>query len=89
MGKKIKGKHGTLVMRNDALREIMLSDGMKEACFKEAQAIQQSAGEGYQADIYTGPNRVNASVTPVTPEAIRDTLQNNTIIKLADSHRKK
>lgn len=89
MGKKIKGKHGTLVMHNDVIRDLMKSEAIGQACLKEAQEIQQSAGEGYKTDLYLGPKRVNSSVTPQTSEAIRDTLQNNTLIKLADSHSKK
>lgn len=81
-------KKGKLKMHKETIKQLMKSEEIQQACLKEAQAIKDSAGDGYKVDLFLGPNRVNSSVTPITSDAIRDTLQNNTLIKLADSHRK-
>ena len=44
-------------------------------------AIGKRAGTGYSVSVFTGVNRVNASVLTETPEAMRENLENNTLLK--------
>ena len=81
-------KKGKLKIHKETIKQLMKSEEIQQACLKEAQAIKNSAGDGYRVDTFLGETRVNCSVTPYTPDAIKDTLQNNTLIKLADSQKK-
>lgn len=72
---------GKLELRKDGVRELLLSDDLRDACKKVADQIRASAGEGYEISTFKGTNRVNASVRPVTQEAYKDNLENNTLMK--------
>lgn len=63
------------------VREILRSDEMKQAMKSVADEAVGRLGEGYEADTHTGKTRVNASVYAVTPEARRENLSENTILK--------
>lgn len=68
-------------LNHDGIRALLRSEEMKAAIEGEALRVQSKLGEGYEVSSYTGPGRVNASVSAVTAEAKRDNLQNNTILK--------
>lgn len=63
------------------VRELLKSGEMMGICQEHASQIAARAGEGYETSTYTGVNRVNASVKASTPEAVRDNLENNTLLK--------
>ena len=68
-------------LNHDGIRTLLRSEEMKQVVEAEASRVQQKLGEGYEVSSYTGPGRVNASVSAVTAEAKRDNMQNNTILK--------
>lgn len=71
----------TFELNRKGVRELLRSDEMKQAVKAEADAAVASLGAGYEADTHTGKTRVNASVYAVTPEARRENLSENTILK--------
>lgn len=46
---------------------------------------QSRAPEGCTVDAMAGKNRANARITAATPEAVRDNLENNTLLKAIGS----
>lgn len=58
----------------------LLKVGVQPIIEAKAQEIADRCGDGYEHDIYVGPNRCNAMVWADTPEAIRDNEENNTIL---------
>lgn len=63
------------------VRELLRSQEMMNVCRESANTIANRAGDGYEVDTYVGANRVNASVYAATPEARKDNLKNNTLLK--------
>lgn len=64
------------------VRELLQSSEMLEICRKEANAIKEKAGDGYEVSVMSpGKTRVNASVEAKTVKARRDNAQNNTLLK--------
>lgn len=66
---------------SEGVQALLKSSEMAAVCQSHAQAIANRAGDGYSVSVYTGKNRVNASVSAVTEEAYRDNLKNNTLLK--------
>lgn len=63
------------------VRQLLKSEEMKNICAEQASNILQRVGDGYELDTYTGQTRVNAMIRAATPQAMRDNLQNNTLLK--------
>lgn len=63
------------------VRGMLQSAEMMSVCREHAEAIAGRAGEGYEVSTYTGKTRVNASVITATPDAMRDNMENNTLLK--------
>lgn len=61
--------------------ELRKSPEMRAAVEAEAQRIAAAAGEGYETDLKEFPSRAVASVATATPKAMRDNLENNTLLK--------
>lgn len=70
-----------LELDREAVRQLLRSSEMAGICRQQAEAIRARCGSGYEADSYTGKNRVNASVYAATGAAVRDNLKNNTLLK--------
>lgn len=68
-------------LNSDGVKELLKSPEMAAICQQHAQAIANRAGSGYAVTVYTGASRVNASVITETPEAIRENMKNNTLLK--------
>lgn len=63
------------------VRAYMKSESVQAMLKERADAIASRCGEGYTADTYIGKTRANSMVKANTRAAIKDTLNNNTIIK--------
>lgn len=61
--------------------ELLKGEEVKEYCEKIAKDVASSAGEGYEVNTFTGRNRINVGISPVTSEAKRDNYKNNTLLK--------
>ena len=66
---------------NDAGIQELLKEGGQTVCGPMAERIAQSCGSGYSADTHDVGGRVVASVFTDSTEAMRDNLENNTILR--------
>ena len=71
----------TIKLDRAGVRELLLSPEAEKICKEYADKAVAQLGEGYEATTYIGRNRVNASVKAESPEAIKENLENNTILK--------
>ena len=69
------------VLNSAGVKELLQSSEMMSICKTYAEQVASRAGDGYEVTTYTGAKRVNASVHADTPEAVKDTFTNNTLIK--------
>lgn len=70
-----------VVLNYEGVGELLRSEWAMDCCREAAEEVALSAGDGYEVSTYVGKSRVNASVGAVTPEAHRDNLENNTLLK--------
>ena len=63
------------------VRELLQSEGVMSVLSSEANSRAASLGEGYSVNTYVGRNRCNAEICAETPEAQRDNLENNTLLR--------
>lgn len=68
-------------LNRQGVRSLLRSEEMRAICQEKAAEIRARCPAGYQADSYTGKNRVNAMVWAESAEARRDNAKNNTILK--------
>lgn len=68
-------------LNRDGVRQLLQSEDLGEKLEGLAEAISDRCGEGYAHDRKLMPTRVIASVYTDTPEAAKDNLQNNTILR--------
>lgn len=71
----------TIELNSAGIRELLLSAEMQGVVGEHATQIAERCGEGYEHDIYLTPGRAVASVYADTKEAIKDNLDNNTILR--------
>lgn len=70
-----------IVLNRAEVRELLRSEAIQAAVEEAADDVLSRLGDGYGKDRYMGKNRCNAAIFPVTSEAVRDCLKNNTILK--------
>lgn len=63
------------------VRAMMQSGEVVSLCERYARNVQSRCGPGYEVTTFVGKTRANASVHASTPEARRDNLENNTLLK--------
>lgn len=61
--------------------------GVMSDLIKRGQAIASAAGEGVEAEPFTGKNRAKVSVLTATPEAIKANAAGNTLLRALDAGR--
>ena len=67
---------------NDAgFIELLKSQDIANAVKEVAEQVAARAGDGYATDVYQAGTRVIASVYTETKEAMKDNLENNTLLK--------
>lgn len=71
----------TIKLNSAGVRKLLRSDEMKAGLNKLAFSAQSRLGDGYEASYYTAKTRAMAKVTAVSPEAIRENEQTNSILK--------
>ena len=70
-----------VVLNSAGIKQMMKSQEMQNICTELAYSAKAKLGEGYEVTYRKGKTRVNASIGAVTPEAIQDNLENNTLLK--------
>lgn len=79
MSDKLKLKK--LELNREGVKELLKSDETLEMCREYAERVQLAAGDGYEMENRSYPERSGAAVFPVTEEAGMDNLRNNTLLK--------
>lgn len=70
-----------IVLNSAGVRALLQSQEMQTMLSERAQEIAARAGSGYETDVFVGRNRANASVFASDPEAVKDNMKNNTLLK--------
>ena len=68
-------------LNREGIKELLKSPKAEEICKEYANKAMMKLGSGYGVTTYKGQNRVNASVSAESAEAINENLNNNTILK--------
>lgn len=66
--------------------QLLKSKEMKQRCREEAYEIRHRLGKGYRVNTHTGKNRVNAMIYANTPEAQKENMEMNTMLKAVRPH---
>lgn len=61
--------------------QLLKSDGMQSLVESTAREIADRAGSGYTYRSHQSDQRWNANVFPDTDETVKDSLENNTLLK--------
>lgn len=69
-------------LNRPGVSQLLKSKEAADVCAEFANIVRGRCGDGYEVTAQIGgKTRSNASVAPATPEAWRETLENNTIEK--------
>ena len=68
-------------LNRQGVRELLKSKEMMDICTEYANNALARLGDGYEANTYSGKNRVNAEVFAQSFAAKRENLKANTILK--------
>lgn len=74
-------------MNNAAARALLRGDEISADIQGRVDSVAEACGEGYEADVQVGRNRVHGMVKTTSFEAMRDNQRNNTILKNLDRGR--
>ena len=69
----------------EGINEMMKSGPIQGAVLEAGQAVAAAAGEGYAAEVHQANWVAISNVYAETPEAKRDNLRNNTLLKALGS----
>ena len=76
MANKIKVK-----LISSGVRELLKSSEVQNLCVSLAEDRQAGLGEGYEVQTRNYPERAGAIVVAVSPKAIKENHENNTLLK--------
>lgn len=65
------------------VRDLLKDPAIQAECRKQAEMVAMTAGDGYEVEERSYPERNGYVVKPVTKEAIKDNFENNTLLKAA------
>lgn len=68
-------------LNRDGVRELLQSQEMMSICKDYADRALDQLGAGYEVTTMVGKTRVNAEIAAVSYQAMRENLQNNSILK--------
>ncbi len=70
-------------LNSEGVRALLKSSEIQSALLAQANIISSRCGAGYEAEgsAYTGKNRAIVRVSAVSPDAKKDNLKNNTLLK--------
>ena len=68
-------------LNHRGVKELLRSEEMMAVCKEHADKALNKLGDGYEVTTYTGTTRVNASIGTASYEAMRDNMENNSILK--------
>lgn len=72
-------------LNRDGVKELLKGAEMQGIIKDYAQQVQGAAGDGYEAEMVTGANRVWATIKAGTAHAYYSNLKHNTLLKALGS----
>lgn len=76
MGKKVK-----VTLKSSGIRKLLRSDEVLQECKDYAYRARARLGDGYSVNYRKGKVRANAEIAAESPEARRENLKKNTLLK--------
>lgn len=73
------------VLNHAGVGHLLKSAEMQAVLKQHATEIMSRVGDGYEQDTFVGRNRANAMVTATSSKALKDNLDNNTLLKAVHS----
>ena len=73
--------NGKLVVDRAGVRQLLYSEGVKQAIVQVAMSKANNMGGGYGVETFNGFDRVHAIIKPNTQAAADENLQSNTMLK--------
>lgn len=70
-----------VVLKRTGVKELLRSDEMMAVCKEYADNAMGKLGDGYEVTTHVGPSRVNASIGTSNYDAMRENMENNSILK--------
>lgn len=70
-----------IVLNKEGVRALLKSPEVEKMCMDIANQTVAKCGEGYEAQVRHYPERTAAAILPMTYQAKKDNLENNTILK--------
>lgn len=71
-----------IVLDKKGVKNLLKSKEVKEMLEHQATEIKAKVGKDYGSDIYLGKNRYNVAIYPITDEARKDAINNDTLTKV-------
>lgn len=68
-------------LNRTGVKELLQSEAMQSILSAKASGIRNRCGDGYSHDVQVGKNRAIAMVKAETPQAKKENLENNTLLK--------
>ena len=68
-------------LNSKGVRELLKSQEMMNVCTKQAYRAQAKLGDGYEVSYKTHETRAVAAIEATAPNAIKENLRHNTILK--------
>lgn len=87
MASKAKYKLTAIVLNNGEIGKFMKSEEMTKMLHERAEQIANRAGTGYAADTKMMGTRVIASAYTDSFDAMRDNLDNNSLLRAVDYYK--
>ena len=72
-------------LNRKGVRELLKSAEAAAACDAKAQQIANALGDDYSVERRSYPERTGAAVVASTPKAIKDELENKTLLRALDT----
>ena len=71
-----------IVLNKSGVKTLLRSDESQAICEKYANEATERLGEGYEVQKRNYPERKGVAILPVTYQAKKDTIKNNSILKV-------
>lgn len=82
MSKKVK-----IELNRAAVKELMQSSKMLDACVRLANGARAQLGDGYEVTTRVGKTRVNAEIAATSDRAKKENMETNSILKALEGVR--
>ena len=68
-------------LNRKGISQILKGEDMQSELGRLGEEVARRCGEGYESDVFVGKTRANVSIRTKTREAVKDNMNNNTLLK--------